>query len=62
MRTLTIAGLMLAFLLGGCAQTGISGADRQHSGGPTRSDPANYHQSSFGEPDNEPFQGVYPGR
>jgi hypothetical protein len=27
-----------------------------------RADPANYHADNFGEPDNTPFQGVYPGR
>lgn len=62
MRNLTAAGLLLAFLVGGCAHMGSTRSDRPQQSGSMHSDPANYHRSNFGEPDNEPFQGNYPGR
>lgn len=61
MRILATAGLLLAFLLAGCTAPSSYGSQQSRSGSSMRSDPANYHSSSFGEPDNEPFQGVYPG-
>jgi len=62
MKLVTTAGLVLAILLAGCTMTpgGSSSASGQKSS--MRSDPANYHADNFGEPDNTPFQGVYPGR
>jgi len=56
MRILTTAGLLLAFLLAGCSAPSSSGSSMS-----MKADPANYHASSFGEQNNEPFQGVYPG-
>lgn len=63
MRTLTTAGLVLAVMLAGCSGTGTSSYNSTSSrpSGSTAANPANYHSSSFGEPNNEPFQGVYPG-
>lgn len=62
MRILTTAGLLLAFLLAGCSGTSSYSSGSPHYGGSTAADPANYHSSSFGEQNNEPFQGVYPAR
>ncbi|SSW62271.1 hypothetical protein AVE30378_00014 [Achromobacter veterisilvae] len=61
MRTLTTASVLLALLLAGCSGAGSYGSSSPHSGGATSADPANYHSSNFGEPNNEPFQGVHPG-
>ncbi len=62
MRSLTVAGLLLAFLVGGCAQMGSTRSDSPRTTSSMRSDPANYHHAEFGEQNNEPFQGVYPGQ
>ncbi|WP_025138575.1 hypothetical protein [Achromobacter sp. DH1f] len=70
MKLLTTTGIALAFLLAGCTMSGGSspGSNRSGSGmsgsstSSMRTDPANYHADNFGEPDNTPFQGVYPGR
>ncbi|MCY1502204.1 hypothetical protein D9M68_363000 [compost metagenome] len=61
MRILTTAGLVLAFLLAGCSGTGSYGSSSPRSGSSMAADPADYHSSNFGEQNNEPFQGVYPG-
>ncbi|KGD86861.1 hypothetical protein JL37_28550 [Achromobacter sp. RTa] len=61
MRTLTTAGILLAFLLAGCSSPNSYNSGSPRSGSSMGADPANYHSSSFGEPNNEPFQGVYPG-
>ena len=61
MRILTTAGLVLALMLAGCSGTGSYSSSSPRSGASMSADPANYHSSSFGEPNNEPFQGVYPG-
>lgn len=67
MKTLTTAGVLLAFLLAGCTMNGPNrGTSSSNMSGNTtssmRTDPANYHADNFGEPDNTPFQGVYPSR
>lgn len=62
MKTLTTAGILLVLALAGCTMNGPS---RNTSGNNTSSmqrDAANYHADNFGEPDNTPFQGVYPSR
>ncbi|HEY9318055.1 hypothetical protein [Achromobacter sp.] len=61
MKLLPTAGILLALALAGCT------APTSYSSSPPRSDSttrdhANYHSENFGEPDNTPFQGVYPGR
>lgn len=63
MRLLTTAGILLAFALAGCtAPSSYSSSQPRMSSGADTRDHANYHADNFGEPDNEPFQGVYPGR
>lgn len=62
MKTLTTAGILLAFLLAGCTMNGPNRAAPGSSTSSMRTDPANYHADNFGEPDNTPFQGVYPSR
>lgn len=64
MRIITATGALLVFLVLGCTQPNSdtyrkssSAADMQKS-----PDPANYHASRFGEPNNEAFQGVYSGQ
>ncbi|WP_313621596.1 hypothetical protein [Achromobacter sp.] len=61
MKTLTAAGLLLAFLLGGCAPMGSSRSEKPQQSSSMHPDPANYHHTNFGEPNNEPFQGNSPG-
>lgn len=48
-------------MLAGCSGTGSYSSSSPRSGASMSANPANYHSSSFGEPNNEPFQGVYPG-
>ncbi|WP_263913340.1 hypothetical protein [Achromobacter sp. 79A6] len=63
MKLVTTAGIVLAFLLAGCTMTpGGSSSGSSSPKSSMRADPANYHADNFGEPDNTPFQGVYPGR
>ncbi|WMD22075.1 hypothetical protein RAS12_06790 [Achromobacter seleniivolatilans] len=61
MKLLSTAGVLLVFLLAGCtAPTSYSSSKPRSSS--AMQDQANYHADNFGEPDNTPFQGVYPGR
>lgn len=62
MKTLTTAGILLALVLAGCTMNGPGRATPGGSTSSMRADPANYHADHFGEPDNTPFQGVYPSR
>ena len=60
MKTLTLAGTLLALALAGCAMPD-SGSRSSMSRTETRAatDPANYHAYDFGEPNNQPFDGRY---
>ncbi|TRM53460.1 hypothetical protein YH64_008190 [Achromobacter sp. LC458] len=65
MRPLTlfaaIPAALLAVTLTGC--TAPSSYSSTQQGAPAmQRDHANYHSENFGEPDNTPFQGTYPGR
>ncbi|MGE6917407.1 hypothetical protein [Achromobacter kerstersii] len=67
MRLLTTTGLssaiVLAFALAGCtAPSSYSSPQPRSSSSSDTRNHANYHADNFGEPDNTPFQGVYPGR
>ena len=62
MKTLTTAGILLAFLLAGCTMNGPNRGTSANSTSSMQRDSANYHADNFGEPDNTPFQGVYPAR
>lgn len=58
-----VPALALAFALAGCtAPSSYSSPQPRASSGTQMQDHANYHAENFGEPDNTPFQGVYPGR
>lgn len=61
MKIMTAAGLLLAFLMAGCTAPGSPSSNQTRSGSSMQSDPANYHASRFGEPNNEPFQAPYRG-
>lgn len=59
MKFLTTAGVLLAIALAGCtAPSSYSSTPRADS---ATKDHANYHAENFGEPNNTPFQGTYPG-
>ncbi|ANN67027.1 hypothetical protein [Bordetella bronchialis] len=60
MKTMTLAGALLALALAGCAMpdSGSRGG-MPRSDSQTGADPANYHASQFGEMDNQPFDGAY---
>ncbi|ARP86742.1 hypothetical protein [Bordetella genomosp. 9] len=62
MRRCIVAGALLALTLTGCAMPdwGRRGGAYDPRG-QASSDPADYHNRQFGEMDNEPFQGDYPG-
>jgi hypothetical protein len=68
MKTMTVAGALLALALAGCAMPGSGGSggsgsrsSMSHSDSYAKADPANYHAADFGEPDNQPFDGAYSG-
>ncbi|OZI60542.1 hypothetical protein [Bordetella genomosp. 11] len=60
MKTLTVAGALLALALAGCAMPD-SGSRSSMSRTESRAaaDPANYHANDFGDLDNQPFDGRY---
>ena len=60
MKTLTVAGVVLACALAGCAMPD-SGSRGSMSSTPShaQADPANYHAMNFGDPNNQPFDGMY---
>lgn len=62
MRLITTAGVLLAFVLAGCTAPSSYSSPQPRASNATMRDQANYHADNFGEPDNTPFQGVYPGR
>ncbi len=62
MKNMAFASVMLAIVLSGCSYMDSHRSDGSHAARATHSDPANYHRSDFGEPNNEPFQGTYLGR
>ena len=62
MKNMAFASVMLAIVLSGCSYMDSHRSDGSHAARATHSDPANYQRSDFGEPNNEPFQGTYPGR
>lgn len=62
MKLLTLAGVMLAFALAGCTAPSSYSSPQPRSQSSSERDRANYHAENFGEPDNIPFQGTYPGR
>lgn len=57
MRLLTLASVMLTFALAGC--TAPSSYSSTSATAPH--DQTHYHSDNFGEPNNTPFQGHYPG-
>ena len=60
MKTMTVAGALLALALAGCAMPDSgSRSSMSNTESRTQADPANYHASNFGEPDNQPFDGMY---
>ncbi|CAB3627433.1 hypothetical protein CEY09_02640 [Achromobacter marplatensis] len=61
MKLLTTAGVLLALALAGCTAPSSYSSSSPRASTATK-DQANYHADNFGEPDNTPFQGVYPGR
>ncbi|MBB1593091.1 hypothetical protein [Achromobacter sp. UMC46] len=60
MKLLTTASVLLAIALAGCTAP-TSYSSNSPRGNNSMKDQANYHAENFGEPDNTPFQGVYPG-
>jgi hypothetical protein len=60
MRTTTVAGVLLALALTGCAMPDSgSRSSMSHSPSYAQADPANYHAANFGESNNMPFDGQY---
>ncbi|HTJ98472.1 MAG TPA: hypothetical protein VL522_02560 [Bordetella sp.] len=63
MKTMTVAGALLVLALAGCAMpdSGSSGSrsSMSHSDSYAKADPANYHAANFGDPNNQPFDGMY---
>lgn len=61
MKIVSATGALLVFLLMGCAQpySDTYGKSRSDTG-MQGANPAVYHAQSFGDADNQPFQGSHP--
>jgi hypothetical protein len=67
MKVINVAGVMLVFLLAGCADmypssASKSSADRSTADASMQNRTVAYHNANFGDPDNQPFQGSFAGR
>ncbi|MGE8567797.1 MAG: hypothetical protein ACN6PV_15090 [Achromobacter sp.] len=60
MRLLTLASVMLTFALAGCTAPSSYSSTRATAPS-TPHDQTQFHSDNFGEPNNTPFQGHYPG-
>jgi hypothetical protein len=63
MKLISAAGVLLALLLAGCAQTGSDNYGKPSASSNMQySQLMAYHNSNFGDPNNQPFGGSYPDR
>jgi hypothetical protein len=64
MKVINVAGVMLVFVLAGCADMYPGKSSKSSASADTSSTSrmVAYHNVSFGDPDNQPFQGSFPDR